>query len=801
MSRKFTLLTVLLVALLLISCHKGVDDNNINNSSSSVSGNAARTGSIGWGGGGWMTKVIYHPANASILYSANDMGGIFKSSDGGETWSYLSRTFHGQNVFDLAIDPVDYTLYAQSGNSIEKSVDDGANWTLLTAQTVANSTASYPLITSWKCESKKKRTIAIDTSTAPHTIYVAGEDGGDSSSSSDYHSCHVFKSADGGSTWNKPGNNLFAGPIRTIIIDPNAKTNIYVSGAIGFFKSTDSGATWTQLTNGLPDEPVLNNTETSKDLYDLCIDPVNTSVFYVRTRTHGIYKTTNCGLSWSACNGTYPDSIDLNPYSGLYNSNDHESKLYGMLVMDPVNHNRLLAAFASVRNVNGTPNNWSRCNLYETTNGGASWHVFLAKGTVADYDSSYPYKDPVVAPYAFGRTYGSSTDLAINWQDPNLAFGTDDWGLKRYIYNSTAQTTSWKMIYKGLITTCGGVSYGKIVSLNHGQRIYAAGCDTSLMKSSDWGLTWTSMLTTIIANNSANWEHGMTLEIVDTTPPTIYFGCNYVDHAKGPGGLFKSIDDGTTWTRLTAGLPSIPHSDTTINGACRQVLLGANYSSNNTLYAIFDGFGIYQSANAGTSWSNISGNLPANPRFNGQNLAIDPDNNNLYLALDNTSDHSVYKSTNGGGSWIQLSYPSASTGTIYGGATIGGTPGNRILYISGHRGVAVSTNISTQQTPAWIVPFTIPVNVRPLNDTYSWQMPCSKVVVDPTNPARVFLSTCSWGGAFRIPGAGIYASYDSGITWSKALDFPNMGGPINITDDGKGILEYANGMDVWRFDL
>jgi len=44
-------------------------------------------------------------------------------------------------------------------------------------------------------------------------------------------------------------------------------------------------------------------------------------------------------------------------------------------------------------------------------------------------------------------------------------------------------------------------------------------------------------------------------------------------------------------------------------------------------------------------------------------------------------------------------------------------------------------------------------------------------------------------------------SSDCGDTWTKKFSLPNMGGNINMTDDGYSILEYSTGMDVWRFDL
>jgi hypothetical protein len=66
---------------------------------------------------------------------------------------------------------------------------------------------------------------------------------------------------------------------------------------------------------------------------------------------------------------------------------------------------------------------------------------------------------------------------------------------------------------------------------------------------------------------------------------------------------------------------------------------------------------------------------------------------------------------------------------------------------------------------------------------------------------RPIFVTSNWAGHPRVPLHGIYESLDAGSSWHKLLDLPNFGGSINISDDGRWILQLSGGMDIWRYRI
>jgi photosystem II stability/assembly factor-like uncharacterized protein len=177
--------------------------------------------------------LIIDPQTPAILY-AGTSGGLFKSTNGGITWS-LSRgaappeptptmPAYGR-IMALAIDPKTPTsVYSAEigAGAVVKSTDGGQSW----------SASNLGLENRWTSA------LAIDAQT-PAILYAGTDDG-------------VFKSTNGGSSWSPSNVGLPSYvPALTLAIDPQTPTTLYVGTyGYGVFKSADGGASWSPVTVG-----------------------------------------------------------------------------------------------------------------------------------------------------------------------------------------------------------------------------------------------------------------------------------------------------------------------------------------------------------------------------------------------------------------------------------------------------------------------------------------------------------------------------------------------------------------------
>lgn len=227
--------------------------------------------------------TVADPSAAGTIYQATGDLGIFKSVDGGVTWTKANTGMAGTNISALAIDPVHpQTLYAATGNtfgtatsSVYKTVDGGNHWTLV------DTAANQPF------------QLAVDAQNPNVVFEVAAT---------------VRKTTDGGATWNAV---TFPGTVRVLVLDPHKSGGILaVSNPVfcGFFcpnnqpaylyKSTDGGATWTQIP--------MSSTPLGPAGFGLTVDgSTNPATVY-----DGLaFRSDDFGVSWNAI--TQPPGVDL----------------------------------------------------------------------------------------------------------------------------------------------------------------------------------------------------------------------------------------------------------------------------------------------------------------------------------------------------------------------------------------------------------------------------------------------------------------------------------------------------------
>lgn len=264
--------------------------------------------------GGSVNAIAVNPQDPSTLYVAAGTGGIFKSINGGATWTAINNGIIPiTDLRSLAIDPQDpSTVYAGAiYNGVFKSTNGGANWTQSSVGLFApvyaiaidplnsnniyagggsNNPFSYSTNggTSWHQNNYdvwgshlsgfRVYSLAF-AGTAQPRLYAVGDMGLSFKNNSGWFNCSSY----------------FGGPysIQALAIDPKNPTTIYVgSNPDGVFKTGDGGVTWTSMNTGLADTNITA----------LVIDPQDSATIYAGTATGGVFVSYDGGDSWNGIN-------------------------------------------------------------------------------------------------------------------------------------------------------------------------------------------------------------------------------------------------------------------------------------------------------------------------------------------------------------------------------------------------------------------------------------------------------------------------------------------------------------------
>lgn len=215
--------------------------------------------------------------------------------------------------------------------------------------------------------------------------------------------------------------------------------------------------------------------------------------------------------------------------------------------------------------------------------------------------------------------------LALNPSNLNSVYvGTQQGG----VFNSTNGGTSWTSLNTGLASDI--IITSIVIDPTH-NAIYAADFNSGncVNKTVNEGSSW--------SHSSSGLTNGFcNVLAVDSTNNIVYVatfgGVN--------GGVFSSVDGGTTWTPIVTGLPDA--SSTERKYTSLVVLAG------NILYAGLEGDGVYKTTNGGASWSAVNTGL-TNTEVH--SLIVDPSDSNVLYAGTNGG---LCKTTNGGASWYAV---------------------------------------------------------------------------------------------------------------------------------------------------
>jgi photosystem II stability/assembly factor-like uncharacterized protein len=480
----------------------------------------------------------------------------------------------------------------------------------------------------------------------------------------------VFKTFDGGTTWVKVSGGLPpASSVIALVVDPVLNSTIYAtisepSGQEnGVFKSADGGERWVAMNNGL--------TKPNLFVSGLAIDPASHGTLYVASTT-GVFKTTNGAESWNPPGVGIPLGLDQQRFA---------------LAIDPDNPGTLYAG--------GYGN-----GVFKTTDGGTSW-VLVSAGL-----PEYFGCDLFIGFCSFVDT------LAIDPHTPSTVYaGTSRGG----IFKTMDGGESWLKVSTGLPSTI-------VIDPGSPSTVYAASA-LGVFKTTNGGTSW-SDTSDGLPDSSVFGSFVAALVIDPHHPGTVYAGTGE--------GVFKTTNGGTEWDAASEGLLS-PLS---------VLSLAIDPLVHTTLYAgTFQG--VFRSSDAGRNW------MPASAGINSgfiNALAIDPvDSATVYAGTVN----GVFRTTDRGERWISVS-------TDLGGQGVNGVPVNALAVDPTNPTIlyAGTTSVGVFKTKngggTWLS----------ASDGLPSGSFISALVIDPTNSQTVYAGVPSASG-----NTGVFRTIDGGESW------------------------------------
>ncbi len=209
-------------------------------------------------------SLALEPGNPAVLYAGTSGHGVFKSSNGGNSWTTNSTGLGNLTVSALAVDPNSITtVYAATDAGVFRSVDGGTNWFASSGGLGGNAVRDLAMLPQ-----------------LPGTIYAATANG-------------VYRTSNNASNWNSFNTGMANLAALVIAVAPGAATVsnvLYAGTAAGLYRSADSATNWV-LVNGAG-----TNLLSGTNVTALAVDA---AAVYAGT-TNGLFKSVDGGANWSA---------------------------------------------------------------------------------------------------------------------------------------------------------------------------------------------------------------------------------------------------------------------------------------------------------------------------------------------------------------------------------------------------------------------------------------------------------------------------------------------------------------------
>ena len=563
-------------------------------------------------------QVLYLGSGDPNYYSTYN--GIYKSTNGGATWTLSNSGIGNRMAVDILMSPSDRNvLIAATNDGIWKSTDAGATWT------VRKSGGTF--------------TQMIFKPGDANTVYAATH-------------TQFFRSTDMGTTWTQitlSGSGYQnGGRIGVSKADPNIVYLTYVGDfnagtSTPVLKSIDSGQSFSVVkTPGQPNLNGYNSNEGGQGNYNYAITvaPNNADIVYIVG--HVVWKSTNGGTSWSKLTDwwakvhTDMHEILISPYDNnkLYNVNDGGVWLSTDGGNNWTPKSNGLSCTEIYRSAQspirkdlidiGTQDNGELHYINNTwyTNGGGDYGGHVAFD-YQDAQNVYHLNDrsrkrlagsggaPAFnLPFTDSDNNGNNTEIEFHPSQTNTAFAsyTD-------VYRTTnlASAPTWTKIssfstqVKALV--CSPANMNLLYAVTNNGRVYR----------SDNALAASPTFANLAAPAATNVR--TSIAPINNNVNVVYISCG--------SKVYRSGDKGATWTDVSNGLPNV-----NINKIYHD-----KYSTDESVY-VGMATGIYYKNNSMSSWINFSNGLPTIANIN-----------EIMLYNDGTANSEIRVSYYGRGVW------------------------------------------------------------------------------------------------------------------------------------------------------
>lgn len=525
---------------------------------------------------GRVSALALHPQydgnSNKTIYVGGAQGGLWRSTDNGQSWSPLLDAQPSQAVGSLAIDPTNpNVIYVGSGEGnrsgdsyygagLFKTTDGGVTWRVITGPT-SNVAPLKPVFVN-----AALGRIAIDPVT-PNVIFVATTTGGVSSASGSVETVEggkqkgLWKSTDGGDTWRNvdPDGSSGVQSAHDVVVDPLNHNTVYAAiRTRGIYRSKSGGepGTWEKLTNGVA------NTDATSAAFLRCaiaagppIAPSTATTLYASfarasdDSIFGFYKSTDGGDSWTQV--TTPPTETTGSAQAGYNMT---------MAVDPTN--------ATILYYGGQYdyNSGAYC-LVRSKDAGQTW-------TDMNSNSLHPDSHAVVVAKA----------------NPNIVFTGNDGGIWR-TDAATGTTINWTSLNAGLNLT----QFQSVAFAPNDANLIIGGTQDNGTNKHSGALGWSTI---------AGGDGGFCL--VDQSNPQVMYHTYY--NVKGDLSPRRSTNGGQSWTNI--GCRSCTASQGRLNPNDRvkfyaPMALNPAFTGSNGNVIYFGTHRLYRTSNRGTVWTGL----------------------------------------------------------------------------------------------------------------------------------------------------------------------------------------------------